>query len=150
MQRISFVDEHNSVLSPIAEAWFNRNANGLGVATSGGIMPNEWINARVVQAMYEVGIDIGHKLPRRVDARMLTQADVVVRIGIHLQVSDLVEIRDWEIAEPTQSSFEEVRALRDHIRERVDRLMEDMRKSNQRACLSDRQWRIAVVNLLSI
>ena len=150
MKQVLFVDTRNSILGPMAEALFNRNASGLGVATSGGILFEEWINARVVLAMYEVGIDIGHKLPREVDARMLAQADTVVRMGVDLQVSDLIETRDWVIGEPANPSFLQVCDLRDQIRRRVDRLLEDIRKSNQTAGLTDLQWRTAVVNLLSM
>ena len=150
MKRVLFVDKHNSILSPMAEALFNHHASGMGVATSGGIQPEEWINARVVLAMYEVGIDIGHKLPREIGARMLGQADVVVRMGVDVQISELQEVHDWAIAEPENPSFQQVRDLRDQIRRRVDRLLEDIRKGNQTAGLTDIQWRTAVVNLLSM
>ena len=150
MKRVLFVDTRNSILGPIAEALFNHNAGGLGVATSGGVLSEEWINARVVLVMYEVGIDVGHKIPRKVDARMLAQADIVVRMGVDLQLSDLIETRDWAIAEPANPSFLQVRDLRDKIRWQVERLLEDIRKSNQSAGLTDLQWRTAVVNLLSM
>ena len=150
MKRVLFIDKRNSILGPMAEALFNRNASGLGVAASGAIVCDEWINARVVLAMYELGIDIGHKLPHNVDDRMLAQADLVVRIGVPLQLGDAVEARDWVMAEPVNPSFEQVRDLRDQLRQRVDGLLEDMRRGNQTAGLTDVQWRIAVVNMLSM
>ena len=150
MKRVLFVDTRNSILSPMAEALFNRYASGLGVATSGGIVPEEWINARVVLAMYEVGIDIGHRLPREAGARMLGQTDIVVRMGVDVQLADLQEAHDWMIAEPENPSFEQVRGLREQIRRRVDWLLEDIRKRNQTTGLTDLQWRTAVVNLLSM
>ena len=61
--------------------------------------------------MYEVGIDIGHKLPREVGARMLDQADIVVRMGVDVQISELQEVHDWAIAEPENPSFQQVRDL---------------------------------------
>jgi arsenate reductase len=150
MKRVLFVDTGNSIVGPMAEAWFNRHASGCGVASSCGTLPAEWINAPVVQAMYEVGIDIGYKLPKGIDLRMLAQSDVVVLMGVHLKMPDGVEKRAWDVREPFNPSFEEARALRDQIRQRVDELIGEIQRSNRETGLTDAQWRIAIVNLLSM
>ncbi len=150
MKRVLFVDTQNSVIGPMAEAWFNRHAGGCGVAHSCGTLPAEWISAPVVQAMYEVGIDIGHRLPIGTDSRSLAQADVAVLMNIDLQVPDGVEKRAWEVSELSTPSLEEARALRDQIRQRVDKLIEEIQRDDREAGLTDVQWRIAIVNLLSM
>jgi arsenate reductase len=134
----------------MAEAWFNRHAAGCGVASSCGTLPSEWISAPVVQAMYEVGIDIGHRLPRGTDPRSLAQADMVVLMNTDLQVPEGLEKRAWEVKEPTHLSLEEARALRDQIRKRVDKLIEEIQRDDREAGLTDVQWSMAIVNLLSM
>lgn len=150
MKRILFIDQSNSILGPMAEAWFNRHAGKLGIATSRGIEPDEWINARVVRAMYEVGIDIGHKVPRGIDSRSMAQAELVVRLGVHLPVSDLIETLDWDLKEPASPSLEQIRIVRSQIRHRVDSLIRQLRQEERPVRLSDRQWRIALESFLSM
>lgn len=149
MKRVLFVDTQNSILSAMAEAWFNRHAGGCGVASSGGTTPAAWLDARAVQAMHEVGIDIGSKLPQRIDHQQLAQADLVVLIGIDLQIFEWVDIRCWWIAEPPNPSLEEVRTLRDQVGRQVDTLIEEIRGQNPEPGLAERQWKSAIESLLS-
>jgi arsenate reductase len=149
MKRVLFVDKQNSILSAMAEAWFNRHAGGCGAANSGGTTPAASLDARAVQAMHEVGIDIGSRTPKRVDHQLLAQADVVVLMGIELQVFEWVDIRSWRIAEPSNPSLEEVRTLRDHVRQQVDALIEEIRGQHPEPGLAERQWKSAIESSLS-
>ncbi len=149
MKRVLFVDTQNSILSVMAEAWFNRHAGGCGAANSGGTTPAAWIDARVVQAMHEVGIDIGSKPPKRVNHQLLAQADLVVLMGIDLQIFEWVDVRSWRIAEPSNPSLEQVRTLRDHVRQQVDALIEEIRGQHPEPGLAEMQWKSAIESLLS-
>ena len=147
MKRVLFIDTQNSIVGPMAEAWFNRHADGCGVASSCGVLPVDWINAPTVQAMYEAGIDIGHKLPRGLDERKLAQADVIVLIGVWIHLTNNVQTIKWDITDPAQPSLADVRILRGKICQRVDQLIQELQQEHEPG-FSHEQWQTAIVNLL--
>jgi hypothetical protein len=65
-------------------------------------------------------------------------------------VPEGLEKRAWEVKEPTHLSLEEARALRDQIRKHVDKLIEEIQRDDREAGLTDVQWSMAIVNLLSM
>ncbi len=149
IKRILFVDLQNSVDSPIAEAWFNRHTGG-AKASSCGLSPAEWIDAQAIQAMYQVGIEIGHRVPKRLDLQALDHVDLVVSMGIAVPVPEYVQRRVWKLHAPRPSSFEDVCRVRDDICRRVDLLIKEIERAERNDRFTDTQWKTAVANLHSM
>jgi protein-tyrosine-phosphatase len=92
---------------------------------SGGSEPAETLNPVAVEAMAEVGIDIGAGSPQRWTQAMLQAAEVVVTMGCGdaCPVVPGKRYEDWEVADPAGMSLTEVRPIRDEIERRVRQLL---------------------------
>lgn len=115
----------------MAEALFNEMVQGRHRIISAGSLPSEEVNPDAVRVMAELGIDISDARPKMLDAGMVEAADVVVTMGCGEDVCPIVpkEIIDWGIEDPTGRPLERVRGIRDEIKERVRRLIEDIEAS---------------------
>lgn len=92
---------------------------------SGGSDPAAAVNPGVVAAMAEVGINITDAEPQRWTDDIVAGADVVVTMGCgdECPVFPGVRYQDWEIADPAGLPVDEIRPIRDEIRERVAELL---------------------------
>jgi arsenate reductase (thioredoxin) len=136
---VLFLCVHNAGRSQMALGWLEHLAHGRAVGLSGGSEPTHEVNPVAVAAMAEVGIDIADRTPRRwVDAD-LAAADVVVTMGCGDTCPYVPGTRyeDWPLDDPAGKDVETVRAIRDHIRIRVERLLEDV-ATNPRSDDTDR------------
>ncbi len=116
---VLFVCVRNSGRSQMAEAFFNRIAEGKGRAYSAGTQPAHEVNPVVVQAMREVGIDIRGSKPKLLTRDMLEQANMVVTMGCGAEgvcPATFVKTEDWELEDPEGKPLSEVRRIRDEIR----------------------------------
>ena len=117
---VLFVCVHNAGRSQMGAALLHHHAAGAVTVRSAGSAPADTINPVVVTAMAEIGLDVSGEIPRALtdDAE---DADVVVTMGC----GDACPIRpgalhlDWELDDPAGRSLEQVRTIRDDIRERV-------------------------------
>ena len=129
MKTILFVCVHNSGRSQMAEALFNRLAQGKAIALSAGTDPDDAVDPAVVKVMQEVGIDLSAKKPKALTSEMVDQADKVVTMGCGVEEvcpATWVETEDWALEDPKGKTLEQVRNIRDQIRERVTRLMNEL------------------------
>ena len=119
---VLFVCVQNAGRSQMAEAFFTA-AGGKG--RSAGTAPAAQVHAEVVEAMREVGIDLGGKRPHRLDDADVEWADVVVTMGCGDACPVLPGKRyeEWDLADPAGREPEEVRAIRDEIADRVHHLV---------------------------
>jgi len=72
-----------------------------------------------------VGIDLSGRKPSKVDAEMLARADLVVSMGCDdPAVCEYPgrKVEDWGIEDPSGKPVEDVRRIRDDLRERVAEL----------------------------
>jgi protein-tyrosine-phosphatase len=81
--------------------------------------------------MAEEGIDISRTVPSILDVEDVRAADVVITMGCGDACPVLPGTRyeDWELADPTGLSIDEVRPIRDEIRQRVEALIADLPQS---------------------
>lgn len=95
---------------------------------SGGSEPTDEVNPLAVAVMAERGIDVGAERPRPWTIETLAAADVIVTMGCGDACPVLPGKRylDWEIDDPAGQPIEEVRAIRDEIEARVQRLLGDL------------------------
>ncbi len=131
MKTVVFVCVHNSGRSQMAEAFFNRMAQGKARAFSAGTQPGDSINPVVVEAMKETDIDIsGHK-PKMLTLEMVEQADRMITMGCGAEAGALcpasfIETEDWALEDPKGKSLEQVRKIRDDIKERISKLIKEI------------------------
>ena len=125
---VLFLCVHNAGRSQMALGFFNHLAGGRALAWSGGSEPAGEVNPVAIQAMAEIGIDIGRESPKRWTKEMLEAVDVVVTMGCgdSCPVVPGKRYEDWELDDPKGQSLEKVRVIRDAIGERVRRLLHDL------------------------
>jgi arsenate reductase len=125
MKYVLFVCTHNAGRSQIAEAFFNRDAPSDIRAESAGSEPAGEVWPTVVEVMGEVGIDLAGKRPRRLLREMQVHADWAVTLACGEKCPYVpTTVEDWDVGDPAGRPIEEVRAIRDEIRRRVDHLLE--------------------------
>jgi arsenate reductase len=94
-------------------------------ALSAGTQPAPRVHPEVVAAMREIGIDLAVASPRLLDDALARGASLLVTMGCGdacPHVPDL-ERDDWPLEDPKGKPPERVRAIRDEIRVRVERLV---------------------------
>ena len=128
MSRVLFVCVQNAGRSQMAEALFQAAAEGRHEARSAGTAPAEHVHSGVVAAMAELGVDIGERVPRRLEDSDAEWADVVVTMGCGDACPYIPGKRyiDWELTDPQGLSPEEVRLIRDEIAERTRALVAEL------------------------
>jgi len=122
---VLFLCVHNAGRSQMALGWFTHLAGDRAIAWSGGSQPADSVNPAAVAAMAEAGIDISREFPKPWADEFLLAADVVVTMGCGDACPLLPGKRyeDWELDDPAGKSVEEIRPIRDEIRDRVADLL---------------------------
>jgi protein-tyrosine-phosphatase len=123
-----FVCLHNAGRSQMSAALFERAAGGRHRALSAGTTPDDRVHPEVVEVMRELGIDLAGRRPRGLTRALAEQADVVVTMGCGDQCPYIAGKRyvDWELDDPKGRPLAEVRATRDDIAGRVERLVAEL------------------------
>jgi len=125
---VLFICIGNSGRSQMAEAFFNKVSKGWK-ATSAGINPDDEIHPYTVKVMREVGIEVDKKKPKLLTPEMIEKADLIITMcsGVSIaQIKHLPKIEDWMIEEPYGKSMEKVREIRDQIREKVQKVIQEI------------------------
>ena len=78
--------------------------------------------------MRELGVDLSDRVPHLLDRADAERADVVVTMGCGDACPYIPGKRyvDWDLADPKGRPLDEVRAIRDDIRGRVERLVTEL------------------------
>ena len=122
---VLFLCVHNAGRSQMALGWFTRLAAGRAVAWSAGAAPAGQVNPATVTAMAEAGIDISAEFPKPWAGEFWQAADMVVTMGCG-DACPLVpgkQYEYWELEDPDGKTLEQVRLVRDQVRERVTGLL---------------------------
>jgi arsenate reductase (thioredoxin) len=122
---VLFLCVHNAGRSQMAAGWLRHLAGTRLTVWSGGSEPASQINPAAIAAMAEVGIDITAEFPKPWTDEVVRAADVVVTMGCGdaCPLYPGKRYEDWELADPAGQSIEDVRPIRDEIRQRVETLM---------------------------
>jgi arsenate reductase len=128
VSRVLFVCVQNAGRSQIAEALFRRAADGRHEARSAGSRPAERVHPAVVEIMREIGEDVSGRVPRRLERADTDWADVVVTMGCGDECPYVPGKRyvDWDLPDPGGKALDEVRAIRDEIGRRAERLAREL------------------------
>ncbi len=132
MKKVLFVCVENARRSQMAEALFNKFAEGWAVAVSTGDRPALRVDPKAVEVMKEVGIDISEQRPKSLTMEMVEGADMVVAMGCGADVCPVVprRVEEWKIEDPAGKSMEKFREVRNEIRERVEKLVETLKNED--------------------
>jgi protein-tyrosine-phosphatase len=125
---VLFVCVHNAGRSQMAAGWLRQLAGDRVEVLSAGSAPASTINPVAVAAMAEVGIDIGTQQPKVLTAEAVQESDVVVTMGCGDECPYFPGKRyeDWVLDDPAGQDIDAVRPIRDEIRARIDRLLDDL------------------------
>ena len=126
MKRILFACVHNAGRSQMAAAFFNALADPSKVrAISAGTAPADRVHPEVIATMRELGLDLEGIVPQKLTTEMARDVAVLVTMGCGDECPFVpgARVEDWPLADPKGRSPDEVRAIRDEIRARVDDLV---------------------------
>ena len=112
----------------MAQALFERAADGSHEARSAGTDPAARVHPEVVEVMRDAGVDLSGRAPRRLEQGDAEWADVVVTMGCGDECPFVPGKRylDWELPDPAGRRLDEVRRIRDEIERRVDELLREL------------------------
>jgi arsenate reductase len=112
----------------MSQAFFEMAADGKHEARSAGTEPAAHVHPAVVTAMREEGVELTDRVPRLLTDELARWADVVVTMGCGDACPVIPGTRyiDWELRDPKDLPIQEVREIRDDIRQRVVHLVESL------------------------
>jgi arsenate reductase len=131
MSHVLFVCLHNAGRSQMSQALFERAAGGRHQVQSSGTQPGKRVHPEVAEAMSEIGIEIGDRVPRKLDREQAEWADVVVTMGCGDECPYIPGKRyiDWDLDDPKGKPLDEVRQTRNEIARRIDGLIAELDSS---------------------
>ena len=125
---ILFVCVENTFRSILSEAIFNARAPADWAAESAGVRAATEITPVAVELLREIGIELGPKTPRLATQAMIDRARRIVTFGCSDQCPHGTKNKseDWTVPGSTNKTMSELRAIRDEIRRRVNKLIAEM------------------------
>jgi arsenate reductase len=126
---VLFVCVHNAGRSQIAAALLHARSGGNVYVRSAGSAPASSINAVVVEALNEIGIDISKENPKLLADDVVRAADVVITMGCGdaCPIYPGKRYEDWEVEDPAGKDIVTVRRIRDDIEQRIVRLIQQLK-----------------------
>ncbi len=129
MKKVLFVCVENSCRSQIAEAFGKILGEGIIEAYSSGSRPSGKVNEKAIASMKDVGYDLtSHKSKSLSDIPQI-EYDYVVTMGcgdecpyVQAKMRD-----DWKIPDPKHMEMEEFNNVRDTIKKKVAKLIEEIK-----------------------
>jgi arsenate reductase len=128
MQKVIFACVHNAGRSQMAAAFFNQLADRTKAeAVSAGTDPGDRVHPEVLTTMQEVGIDLSHAKPQKLTQELANDASLLITMGCGDKCPYVPGLRrdDWPLKDPKGLPVEEVRVIRDDVRERVRVLLKN-------------------------
>ncbi|MHB8601188.1 MAG: arsenate reductase/protein-tyrosine-phosphatase family protein [Nitrosotalea sp.] len=125
-KKILFVCVENAGRSQMAEAFFRKYAPKGYESVSAGTRPVPAVNPTVVDAMREIGIDLGLQKPKVLANEIIEDSILSVNMGCIDKTSCpalfMKNSVDWNIEDPKGQSIDKVRKIRDDIELKVRQL----------------------------
>ena len=125
MTSVLFVCVHNAGRSQMAAGYLRALGGDRVQVLSAGSEPAASLNPVAVAAMAEEGIDISANAPAVLTVDAVRESDVVITMGCGdaCPVFPGKRYEDWELDDPAGRGLDEVRAIRDDIRTRIEALL---------------------------
>ena len=126
-KNVLFVCVENTGRSQMAEAFFKKYAKNQFNVISAGTSPSSHLNPIVVSVMNELGIDLENQKPQLLSSSMIENSNKTVNMGCMDKESCpslfVKDVDDWNIEDPKGKSIEDVRKIRDQIKNDVLNLL---------------------------
>ncbi|MGH7540598.1 MAG: arsenate reductase ArsC [Gemmatimonadota bacterium] len=128
MPEVLFVCVHNAGRSQMAAGLVKLRSEGRIHVRSAGSSPADEINPVVVEAMDELGVDLGEEFPKPLTDEVVRAADVVITMGCGdaCPIYPGKRYEDWELDDPADQDLATVRRIRDELDERVQTLVREL------------------------
>ena len=125
---VLFVCVHNAGRSQMAAGYLQHLAGDRITVLSAGSEPGDRINPVAVEAMAEDGIDISTATPKVLTTEAVQESDVVITMGCGdtCPIFPGKRYEDWDLTDPAGRPVEEVRPIRDDIKQRVENLLAEL------------------------
>ncbi|WP_110589553.1 arsenate reductase ArsC [Microbacterium suaedae] len=125
---VLFVCVHNAGRSQMAAGWLQHLAGDRVEVLSAGSAPKDQINPIAVEAMAEVGVDIAGRAPKVLTTDAVRESDVVITMGCGdaCPIFPGKRYEDWELQDPAGQGIDTVRPIRDEIRVRIEKLVDEI------------------------
>ena len=125
---VLFVCVHNAGRSQMAGGLLEKLAGDRVRVRTAGSAPADEINPVAVEAMAEVGVDLGAELPKLLTTDAVREADAVITMGCGdaCPVFPGKRYEDWDLEDPAGKDLVAVRQIRDEIERRVRALVEEL------------------------
>ena len=130
MLTVIFACVQNAGRSQMAAAFFNQLADSARArALSAGTEPGESVHPEVLVVMREVGIDLSDAKPQRLTEELARGAQLLITMGCGDKCPYVPGLRrdDWPLKNPRGLPIEEVRAIRDEVKRRIETLVDQER-----------------------
>ena len=125
---VLFVCVHNAGRSQMAAAFLTTLGEGRIEVRSAGSQPADKVNPAAVEAMAELGIDMSAEIPKILTTEAVKESDVVITMGCGdtCPIFPGKRYEDWELTDPAGRRVDEVRPIRDDIKQRVRNLLAEI------------------------
>jgi arsenate reductase (thioredoxin) len=122
---VLFVCVQNAGRSQMAAGLVKLRSEGRIHVRSAGSAPAEEVNSAVIAAMEEVGVDMSEEFPKPLTDEVVRAADVVITMGCGdaCPIYPGKRYEDWTVDDPADQDLETVRAIREDIDARVQKLI---------------------------
>lgn len=123
---VLYVCVHNAGRSQMAALLTAHLGEGRVNVRSAGSDPADRVNPLVVTAMAEIGLDMSAEFPKPLTDEVVRAADAVITMGCgdSCPIYPGKKYEDWDLSDPAGAeSLEQVRAIREDIRGRVETLL---------------------------
>jgi arsenate reductase len=140
MQKVIFACVHNAGRSQMAAAFFNQLADHTKAeAISAGTEPGLRVHPEVLSAMQEAGIDLSNAKPQKLTQELAEGASLLITMGCGDKCPYVPGLRrdDWPLRDPKGLPVEEVRTIRDEIKDRVQNLIDLEKLGKWRSTLQE-------------
>ena len=133
-KNILFVCVENAGRSQMAEAFFKKYAKNQFHVISAGTSPSSHLNPVVVLVMNELGIDLENQKPQLLSSSMIENSNKTVNMGCMDEESCpslfVKDVDDWNVDDPKGKSIDDVRKIRDQIKNDVLNLLNSLESDN--------------------
>lgn len=125
---VLFVCIHNAGRSQMAAGYMKELSGGRVEVLSAGSEPKDQINPIAIQVMAEEGIDIANEVPKILTTDAVKESDVVITMGCGdtCPIFPGKRYEDWELTDPAGRPVDEVRPIRDEIKQRIQTLLGEL------------------------
>lgn len=127
MTTVLFACVHNAGRSQMAAAFFNVFANPERArAVSAGTRPADRVHPDTVAVMKEAGIDLTDAATTMLTPEVAGRAQMLVTMGCGDECPYVpgATCEDWPLEDPRGKPLEQIRAIRDEVRARVQSLID--------------------------